>query len=75
MLLSDIPALGLLVATPQHSRWKSSCDCLPSAQRKVSWLNLKSPYCQPEANAPRLSLQGCAKAAHIRLVTSLQLCF
>lgn len=75
VLLSDIPALGLLVATPQLSWWKSSCDCLPSAQCKVSWLNLKSPYCQPEANAPRLSPQGCTKTTPIRLVTCLQLCF
>lgn len=75
VLLSNIPALGLLVVTPQLRWWKSSCDCLPSAPCKVSWLNLKSPYCQPEANAPWLSLQGCAKATHIRLVTSLQLCF
>ena len=41
----------------------------------VSWLRLRSPSCQAEANGPWPPAQGCAKPAYIRLVTCLQLWF
>jgi len=41
--LSDIPALGLLVATPQLSWWKSSHDSVPSASVQSQLAYFKEP--------------------------------